>query len=279
MRGARGMAIVLLAFGALGAAWACSSFDDSQTPAPDGGPDGSAADAPSPPDAADAATIDAADAAADAFSCDSGGLCDDFENTTLGARWAGQQLAAPGALSISTEQKKSPSHSLKVSIESDAGVGTANLFHDFTIKNVGGVVCDFDVYLERLDTSTGAEAEIFSFNILPNVDSEASLFIGYFAMGASGTQLSTQATVDGGFVPGNGQLSLALPTAQWDHFRFDLDIGANSFSVERNGSPFLVTKPLAARVTKNSGIRFYVGVGSYDRPITYFVDDVKCFPR
>jgi hypothetical protein len=268
---------VLVALGGVlaAAAWlACSTFDASnESPvAEDGGDSAAAFDA----GVASDATTDGPGPADSSCTSTTTSVCDDFEGP-FKTVWA-KALGAPGGLELSAERAVSPTHSLLVTVDGDAGIGSASIGHEFVVKDVKGLTCDLDLYPEVLSVSGAYNAGLFSFVMNPNADSEVATLSGSVIIASDLSQLASLGQADGGYLYGVSANAAALPLAEWSHLRFDVDLVTKAMTVTRNGKDYLVGSTASA-FTKNNGLKLYLGTGSLNTAVKYFIDDVVCNVR
>jgi hypothetical protein len=155
------------------------------------------------------------------------GLCDDFDEAPLGARWDEQSVSG-GTLTIDGTRVKSPAGALLATTEAD---GAPNVTLSATRASSGtGFVCDFDILLDQLDSPDDGALAVFWVSLTPT-SSDVTFYWWRILLGLTTWYVNEYGTLpDGGefhsnpFVP-----SLSVTT--WRHVRV-----AMSFLASESGS-------------------------------------------
>lgn len=255
---------------------ACSAFvslDGLRVPADAGTDSGGQADA----DASmpDSPSMDA-DAGPDVFQfpCpDAAIVCDNFDESALGARWSRTNVTGLAMMAIDSDAGLTPPNSLLLTLaDNPNGDGRyARLEKD--VSNLSTLDCEFVL---RVDATTAmADEDVEPFGL----DLQVNGYVDYEVwMNLTATDLSFEQTVDNGGEAGasgrvDGIISGIVPGV-WRHVRFTTDFQRVKFAVD--GTP-VFDQPLMVPITQATG-SIYVGLDYDSEPPswTYRIDNVLC---
>jgi len=169
-------------------------------------------------------------------------FCDDFDEGPLGAAWGPQTGGISPLLSLSDAMASSPPSSLFVAVPAaEAGsVGAALLAQGLPTGPI--LRSSFDVYLDQL---TNRSAEIGS---LYQVDGTKQYDITLLA-NTAGMSIFEDTNFDAGASLGSPRtFSPTIPLKTWTRVIFDVDYGAQTFSLTLEIPPGTTASPVLDRI-------------------------------
>ena len=234
------------------------------------GVDGSASDALAldASDASDASVVDAA-----RFTCpDASIVCDDFDDTALGAKWSSVTIQT-GTLGIDNTASFSPPNSLLITLPDNPDGLTRYNKLDEDIGDLKAVDCELEIRLDATDDTSTYDVRPFAFALNPpgynNYDVHVNMARDQFSF-----EQNTDNGMDGGSL-GKTENFSPVTIGQWQHMRIATDF--QTIQIYVDGSK-VYDQPLLSPITSTSSGEIVVGQGYDTEPPSwvYRIDDVLC---
>lgn len=264
--GLRGLfAVASIAIAIVGA---CSSFDDTASPATT---NDAAPDSPSDIDSRDAG------AAVDGCVPDAHLLCEDFASDKLPSpEWTTISVGAPGGMALVTDRFVSAPRALRVDIAPDAAtVGQAILSKKLppTLRTLS---CSFSLYPEMLTSDTSQFSGFFNFSLQGNLASGLQEFVVRLGLLANGSILLVSANYsDGGSAEYASSGASPIQLQGWNRIRIDISLDTRAITITDNGlTLFSVTS--STNVSAHNGGTVFFGISDVSRETHAVIDDIVC---
>jgi hypothetical protein len=239
--------------------------------------DGGSSDAFAPADVVSEqpTASDAADAGPDVFDfkCpDAAIICDDFDESPLGARWSGQRITS-AMLEISDAAAVSPPNSLLVTLPPNPSSAARYARLEQNLSNLSTLDCELTF---RIDATTATGSQ----DVRPI---ELDLNVGGFSywevwVDLRATELSfvqnNDPSGDAGPQSRSDFIAGGLTVGTWRHLRFKTDFKRAQFALDGTQ---VFDRALMSPISQGSG-KLFVGM-TYDAQSpawTYRIDDVLC---
>ena len=234
------------------------------------GSDGNASDAIAA-DASDASDANVADAAH--FTCpDASIVCDDFDDTALGAKWS-KVTIQNGTLGIDNSASFSPPNSLLITLPDNPGGLTRYNKLDEDIGNLKSVDCELEIRLDATDDTGGYDVRPFAFALYPpgfnNYDIHVNMARAEFSF-----EQNTDNGMDGGNLSRTDNFA-PVTIGQWQRMRVATDF--QTVQIYIDGAK-VYDQALLSPISSTSSGAIEVGQGYDTEPPswTYRIDDVLC---
>jgi hypothetical protein len=230
-------------------------------------------------DAADGSmTVDspAADAGPDVFRfpcTDASIICDNFDESPLGARWSNMSTTGLAMMGVDGDAGLSPPNSLLVTVLDNPNWDGRSARLEKSISNLKSLDCEFSFRIDATTATMDYDVEPFGLNL--NVGG----FVDYeLWVNLTSTELSfEQSTDNGGEAGASGSVDLiigGIMTGVWRTVHFTSDFQRVQFAID--GTP-VFDKPLMVPIAQATG-DISVGLVYDSEPAswTYRIDDVLC---
>jgi hypothetical protein len=238
---------------------------DAGAPTPDSGSAETGAEATT--------TTDAAPDVFDFVCPDASIVCDDFDDSPLGARWSAVRVVA-SSLTIDSDGSVSPPNSLFVFLPQNPSSSARYTRLEQSISNLSMLDCQLAFRLDATTSMGSANTRLFALDLAPSGFSTYEIYVSMESKRLTFDQTTTKTTNDGGVNLSGSDAVANIATATWFQLRFKTDFKTVQISID---GVLAYDKGLITAIPKGSG-KIYVGNG-YDTEMpswAYRVDDVLC---
>lgn len=207
------------------------------------------------------------------FPCpDASIVCDNFDESPLGARWSGTRVSG-ATLLIDDDASLSPPNSLSMTLPPNPSYTTRYARLEESISNLTNIDCEMVFRLDQTSSMGTADVSLLQLTLSPSGFSTWSLDVNMQATVITFEQNWTLSTGDAG-AQSRYETASTFPMKTWKHLRFKTDLKRAQVLLDNS---LVYDKPLGAPLTKATG-KLYVGMAHDGEPPSwaYRVDNVLC---